>query len=172
LTEESKFASTKKRYQIYHPERVDRKLAIVVGQKLPDSALQSFQLFTVSGRVNVELELVGEITSLSREVLDLILLFQTVTIPSVLQSEVSWAKLDKDSNDFLVVPVDRVGNLDLDFLKAVVRPPKKPSKNFRFEVSCSQQNLLIFFEFHHLPNSFIVCNSFNINAILTKIKER
>jgi hypothetical protein len=144
LTEESKFASIKNCHQIYHPERVDRKLAIVVGQRLPDCALQSFQLFTASGRVNVELELVGEIEKLSEEAMELILHFQTVTIPSVLQSEVSWAKLDKDSNDFLVVPVDRVGNLDLDCLKAVVRPPKKPSKNFCFEVSLSQQNLQFF----------------------------
>jgi hypothetical protein len=62
--------------------------------------------------------------------------FQTKVIPSVVQSDVSWMRSDPDSTDFLIVPVDRAGNLDLDCLRQVTQPPRKaPEGKFVFRVN-------------------------------------
>jgi hypothetical protein len=65
-------------------------LAIVVGRKLPDAALQSFDLFTISGKVQVQLELVNPIVKFPEEFIERIIEFQTKVIPYVLGSEVPW----------------------------------------------------------------------------------
>ncbi len=70
--------------------QVNRKLAIVVGQKLPEAALQSFDLFIISGKVQVQLELVNQIVKFPEEFLQKIFKFQTEVIPFVLGSEESW----------------------------------------------------------------------------------
>ena len=53
--------------------QVNQKLAIVVGQKLPEAALQTFDLFTISGKVQVQLELVHQIVKFPEEFLQKII---------------------------------------------------------------------------------------------------
>ena len=144
-------AHNTKQSRIYHPENVGRKLAIVVGHKLPEVALNAFPLFTVSGKVDVQLELMDEICGFGDELLHQILTFQTQVIPYVLESEVSWTEVDCESSDFLVIPVDQNGSLDRACLRAVLQLPTKPSKDFVFEVKFSSflpQNLAKMYKKH------------------------
>ncbi len=70
----SNFALIKKRYKVYEPETFDRKLSLIVSSKFPAECLQPFLLHTVSGKVEVQLELVRHLRGgLPRDVLDLII---------------------------------------------------------------------------------------------------
>lgn len=134
LIEDSNFAAHKKRYKIYRPEMVDRKLGIIVGSEFPAECLEPFPLYTVSGKVEVQLELVRQVTEIRETVLASIVKFQTKVVPWVLQSQVSWTELDPQSSDYLIVPIDRTGAIDERCLREVLSPPWETCRSYVFEV--------------------------------------
>ena len=60
LIEESVVARDNKQYKIYRQDQVPGKLGLLVSSRLPEVALQTFHLFTISGKVLFQLEKIYE----------------------------------------------------------------------------------------------------------------
>ena len=60
LIEESVVARDNKQYKIYRQDQVPGKLGLLVSSRLPEVALQTFHLFTISGKVLCQLDKVYE----------------------------------------------------------------------------------------------------------------
>ena len=60
LIEKSGVARDKKQYKIYRQDQVPGKLGLLVSSRLPEVALQTFHLFTISGKVLCQLDKVYE----------------------------------------------------------------------------------------------------------------
>ena len=143
LVEESNFAVLKKRYKIFRPETVSRKLGLIVGAEFPVACLQPFPLHTLSGKVEAQLEFVRPVDKFPNALKKLIVDFQTKVIPDVLMSDLPWTSVDTDSTNFLIVPIKASGSFDDDCLHQVLKRPIEHRRGL-FDFKVKSPPLILF----------------------------
>ncbi len=166
LVQVSKHAEVKKQYQTYHPEKFERKLAILTGDAIADEALVPFNVFTTSGTVEVRLELLkNESFQIAQDlnrpsVMQLVKSFQVSALKDVIGFADLIIKADGDKKeDLLLFPLNNKNKIDTDFLKHWnVEEQKQKSKkrrtSFVFEAEKYEDSVVI--PLHRKMESFFV----------------
>ena len=153
LIEESEHARNVKKYSIYRPENFPTKLGIVIGSKLPRPLTKNFELFTVSGTVNFQLEYMEKMAQI--ENLSLIKNFYVKSLQDVtgFNSKIVQKGLE---NEPFFVPLNKDGQIDHPFLQNWLRNLQEnlAVKNFKFDGKNFQDAVVI--PQHREMGNFIV----------------
>jgi endoribonuclease Dicer len=117
LIQASSHSQNVKQYSVYNPEDYPRKIGLVLGQQIPAGCLVPFDLFTLTGQLQVHLELVGEMpddqtgtTSLAKE-------FHSCAMEDIIGFNKDIVKSCQDlETDPWIVPLNDRNQLDVEFL--------------------------------------------------------
>ena len=134
LVEASNYTQNVKQYSIYEPQKFPRKLGIIVGKRLPGELDGSpFDIFTMSGRVEVSIVLVGEMVWPNDEKMHLAQDFHFYALENVIGFNQTFVKRADTEDDLLIVPLDAGSKLDVEFLEKWSSRHNEPLKSYVFQ---------------------------------------
>lgn len=114
----------------YAPDKFGRSFALILSKEkkkeLPFLCTSPFILHTPFGIIEASIELLPGIRQLREDLIEPIVRFQTEIIPLILQARISFAKVDSESSEYLIAPVNKSGEVDEECLRSMMSTPQKP----------------------------------------------